>query len=175
MLYALLSRRDAFKNHEKIQNEWTNVLIKTNNKLGRNVSDSVATKYEEHRIKREQAEAMEYLKSDEDRFGVNLWRVHLRQEIDPIDTKRGRPPEIRTATSVRERPTISLEMIRHPRPITSGSSSWRTSFFRTGLNTSSDRSIRKYMNEKVQINQHKLENIRASGENIESLMVSFKF
>lgn len=175
-LYLTKEER-CMQKFEKTQEEWSKFMDKANTKLGRPLSQSIIRRGEDHRAKSEQAEALEIVKSDLERFGENVWRMTLRKDGEDGISRNIRTEEERPQTvgmSVRERPThrpntATVEIIRSPRTVASPGSTWRASFFRTS--NTADRSMREYLQDRVKKKRSKLENVIASGEGIEQLTV----
>lgn len=167
---CLTKEERCLKKFEKMQFQWSNVMDKANGRLGRSASQSLVNRVEDQRVKNEQVEMLEIIKSDEERYGENVWRMTLRKGSDAND-KSIILSKSRPSTAVQERPSSSVEVIRHPKFTPTPSNTWRTSFFRTSVNGSTERSIRDYMHVKVNRGYKKLDGFKASGDGIESLMV----
>lgn len=161
----------TLKNFEKIQDHWANILNSTNSKIGRNATESTVVKGDEYRMKKEQIDALELTKPAEERYGHNIWLKTLREDSE-FNGNTFKLPRGRSMSNTREKPTVSVEIIRHPGRTSTPGSVWRTSFYRTGQNTTTDKSINMYMQEKIKRNDKTLGEVRALGEGIDTLMVS---
>ena len=175
-LYLTKDER-CLRKFDKTLDQWGKVVDQTSSRLKRPSSQSIISRGAEQRPKKEQADVLEMIKSDEERFGGNLWKMTLRHDTEGADRfateeeyYHSRP--VTGATTVRERPMTGVEVVRRPGTVTSqGGDTWRTSFFRTGTNAATDRSLRAYLQEKLKKGQSRLEVVKAGGDGIEQLQV----
>ena len=172
----LTKEERCLKLYNDMQEKWEKIFSETSLKVGRSPGQSIAQRGIEHRMKREQVEALEAVKNDKERFGSQYWELTLRkspyhQEKRGLVLKDDFPKGF--YTGMVDVPVSPVEMIRQPFSLASPMSTRRTSSsnFLTPRSTHSRLLSSEYLQEKLKTNQKKISQYQAKGNAIDQLGV----
>lgn len=177
MLFFTKEKR-CLESFEKKQENWKKVFEKTNEKLGRSLTESVAVKADEYREKIEKADTFEIIKTDQERFGTMSWYMTLRKKPGLKETRGAViineiPAGFNSA--VVDRSLESLEIIRKPKlfnPAMSTRESTRSTFNSPKI---LDRTGREYYESRFQRSHRSISKIKAEPTDPDALVVNSFF
>jgi len=117
----LTREQRTLQKFENTNEQWQKIVENIDKKISRKAGESVMLAGEKHRAKKETADALDIIKSDEDKYGSKFWQRTLRKYEDksligePLIVQMSEEPdEAFTSKSDAERPPTSFEIIRKP-------------------------------------------------------------
>jgi len=119
-LFLTREQRNLAK-FEENNEKWQTIVVNIDKKIARKAGESVMLAGEKHRAKKETADALDIIKSDEDKYGSKFWQRTLRKYEDKdkigeplIIQMSEEPDEAFTSKTDAERPVSTFEIIRKP-------------------------------------------------------------
>jgi hypothetical protein len=100
----LTKEQRVLQKHNNIAGEWQKTVDTLNSKVGRDGAKSVMLAFDDFRQKKEMAEILDIIKTDEERYGSKYWyktlrKIDLKSNTANFNSVSGVPTNVRAATA----------------------------------------------------------------------------